>query len=133
MPPRSTLIAPPRGRRIMRPRRRGSRLPEGAVYVGRPTLWGNPFMVGRWGHARSVILHENWLAGRLGALSLENMGWNAGEIEALERRRRRVLTSLHTLAGRDLACWCPLTSQWCHAETLLSLAPTHWELERLAA
>lgn len=29
--------------RIQRKRTRGWRMPEGAVYVGRPTKWGNPF------------------------------------------------------------------------------------------
>ena len=31
--------------RIQRRRAAGWRLPEGAVYVGRPTLWGNPFRI----------------------------------------------------------------------------------------
>ncbi|MGX1809730.1 DUF4326 domain-containing protein [Nocardia sp. NPDC055321] len=35
--------------RIQRQRTAGWRLPEDAVYVGRPTKWGNPFTVG--GHA----------------------------------------------------------------------------------
>ena len=108
-------------------------MPEGAIYVGRPTLWGNPFQARRWGHAKSVILHERWLRGRLGALSLERMGFCPAEVEALYRLRERVLTRLHELAGRDLACWCPLSSKWCHANTLLGLAPGFAELERLAA
>ena len=29
--------------RIQRRRAKGWRMPEGAVYVGRPTKWGNPF------------------------------------------------------------------------------------------
>ena len=32
--------------RIQRSRKKGWRMPEGAVYVGRPTRWGNPFPVG---------------------------------------------------------------------------------------
>lgn len=31
-------------RRIQRRRTKGWRMPEGAVYVGRPTRWGNPFV-----------------------------------------------------------------------------------------
>lgn len=34
-------------RRIQRKRTRGWRMPEGAVYVGRPSRWGNPFSVHR--------------------------------------------------------------------------------------
>jgi len=120
-------------RRIQRPRRKGARLPEGAIYVGRPTLWGNPFQSRRRGHAKSVILHDQWLQGRIGALTLERMGFCPAEIEALTRLRIRVLTGLHRLAGHDLACWCAPSSQWCHAETLLRMAVTHADYERLAA
>ena len=31
-------------KRIQRQRTKGYRMPEGAVYVGRPTRWGNPFV-----------------------------------------------------------------------------------------
>ena len=96
-------------------------------------MYGNPFMIDRWGHARSVILHKEWLAGRIGALTLETMGFSPAEIDALERLRCRVLTRAHELAGKRLACWCPLTSDWCHAETLIALAADHAEIERAAA
>lgn len=33
-------------KRIQRQRTKGWRMPEGAVYVGRPTRWGNPFRIG---------------------------------------------------------------------------------------
>lgn len=62
-------------------------MPSRTIYVGRPTLWGNPFTTHRWGHARSVILHKSWLEGRLGAMSLERMGFCPSEIEALDRKR----------------------------------------------
>ena len=32
------------------------------------------------------------------------------------------LARLPQLSGRDLQCWCPLTSPWCHAEILLHRA-----------
>lgn len=120
-------------RRIQRSRKKGSALPEGTVYVGRPTIWGNPFTDRGMNHARSVIIHRQWLAGRLGALTLERMGFSTGEIEALARLRERILIKMHELEGKDLACWCPLTSEWCHADTYLHLAPEFAELERLAA
>lgn len=119
--------------RICRSRRKGAPVPPGAIYVGRPTIWGNPFQDRAGGHVRSVIIHAKWLEGRVGALMLENMRFSPAEIDALERLRVRVLTQLHRLAGHDLACWCPLSSAWCHANTLLQLAPVHAELERLAA
>lgn len=123
----------PVARRVQRSRRKGAPLPEGAVYVGRPTRWGNPFANKDRGHAKAVILHERWLTGRLGALTLERMGFDPGWIAALDRRRVWVMTHLHELAGRDLACWCSPGSKWCHAEILLRLAPEHAEYERFAA
>lgn len=119
--------------RIQRSRRKGARLPEGAIYVGRPTMWGNPFMGRCWGHAKSVLLHARWLEGQLGALTLEKMGFHPAEIDSLYRLRERVLTNLHRLAGHDLACWCPSSSRFCHADTLIQLAAVHAEYERHAA
>ncbi|MDE1914714.1 MAG: DUF4326 domain-containing protein [Sphingomonadales bacterium] len=136
--PRSTRcagghVAPCSGRRIQRPRRKGVPLPANAIYVGRPTRWGNPFEGRQWGHAKATILHANWLNGRIGALTLERMGFGPAEIAALERLRIWVLTSLHQLAGHDLACWCSANSEWCHAETLRRIAPTYADYERHSA
>ena len=111
-----------KAQRIMRSRRKGIPLPEGAVYVGRPTLWSNPFTDRRWGHARSTILHKSSLKGVIGDLTLEGMGFCPAEIEALHRKRHRILDRIHTLSGHDLACYCPLSSQWCHADTYLVMA-----------
>jgi hypothetical protein len=110
-------------RRLQRARRRADRrVPDGAVYVGRPTIFSNPFPAKRFGHARSILLHRRWLTFRLGALSLEQFGFTPHEIDALGRWRERLIDRLPRIAGRDLQCWCPLTSKWCHAETLLALA-----------
>jgi hypothetical protein len=119
---RSEAIAPTLPRRLQRSRRRGAATPDGARYVGRPTVFGNPFRIERFGHARAVALHRSWLAFRLGTLTLEKIGFHPAEIEALDRLRVRVLRRLPELAGHDLQCWCPLTSRWCHADTLLALA-----------
>ena len=123
----------PYPRRIRRTRGKGKPLPAGAVYVGRPTRWGNPFTGRCSGHAKSVIVHRAWLRGEIGALTLERMGFSPGEIDALDRLRAYVLTNLHRLARRDLACWCPLSSEWCHGATLLTLAASHADYERHAA
>ena len=129
----------PPAQRIRRSRRKGYRLPLGAIYVGRPTVWGNPFSVGPrssggcGGHARCTILHKAWLQGRISDLALERLDFCPAQIEALHRKRYRILTSLHTLAGHDLACWCPLTSEWCHAQTYLVLASSYAQLESFAA
>lgn len=109
-----------RPRRLHRTRRRRASTPPGAVYVGRPTLWANPFG-GRpgIGHARSVILYRAWLRGELNRRVLRCAGFSDAEVDALRRWRDRLVARLATLAGRDLQCWCPLTSDWCHADVLL--------------
>lgn len=109
--------------RLHRTRRRANFTPTGAVYVGRPTIFGNPFDGRpRIGHKRSVILHAAWLAGHLDARVLSCAGISDAEVIALRRRRTRVLAALPTLRGRDLQCWCPLTSAWCHADALIRMA-----------
>ena len=35
--------------------RKLSGVPEGAVYVGRPTKWGNPFVIGKHGTRDQVV------------------------------------------------------------------------------
>jgi hypothetical protein len=119
---RSGALARPRPCRLQRSRKKGARTPEGARYVGRPTLFGNPFRIDRFGHVRSVKLHEAWLEGRIAALTLERLGFCPAEIDTLARRRERILARLPELTGVDLQCWCPLTSKWCHADTLIALA-----------
>ena len=106
--------------RLQRSRKRGYRSPPGTIYVGRPTIFGSPFS-GRpgIGHARSVILYDHWLAGQLTPYILARAGFDGDEIEALRRRRIRVVERLPDLAGRNLQCWCPLSSEWCHADVLI--------------
>lgn len=64
-------------RRLQRQRTKGWRMPEGAIYVGRPTLWGNPFptdgpwlavAMGRSADAAgrrdaAVAAHRSWITG----------------------------------------------------------------------
>lgn len=110
--------------RLQRPRgkNRERRAPEGAVYVGRGSLWTNPFRFDRFGHARSVTLHRLWLTGELTPRMLIRLGFGQHETMALYRLRRRVLSKIDRLQGKNLQCWCPLRSRWCHADTLLQLA-----------
>jgi hypothetical protein len=99
-------------------------MPEGAIYVGRPSRWGNGYRVGdidlglgRLQTARDVV--ECFRA--------EIMGWN-------HDYRVRWLAPLR---GHDLACWCGLCDVHrdglalgvvcpdcasCHADVLLGLA-----------
>ena len=109
-------------RRIPRTRKRFFLCPPGAVYVGRPTWWSNPFQREGIAHARSVILYRAWLQGELTAPIMMRLRFSTAEIEGLIRWRRRLVGDLPLLAGRDLQCWCPLTSPWCHADVLLAVA-----------
>lgn len=117
---RPTRTATTKPQRIQMKRVRGWRKPEGVVYVGRPTKWGNPFSVAACidtgfaetvAEARPVCVFEfrSWLTN-------SGIGWAAGEM-----RRAWMLEHLDDLRGRDLACWCPL-DQPCHADVLLELA-----------
>lgn len=88
--------------RVRLQRRAGWRKPPGAVVVARPSRRGNPFRVGVDGdRAECVRRFRQALA--------------AGELDVDEAEVRA------RLAGRDLACWCPL-GEPCHADVLLSVA-----------
>jgi len=92
-------------------------MPEGAVYVGRPTLWGNPFVVGEDGvttRQEAVDLFRRYVTTGT-ALSPD------GSFQPWDPLRRLPQMIRAELAGRDLACWCPLLAP-CHADVLLELA-----------
>lgn len=90
-------------KRIQRKRAKGWRMPDGAVYVGRPTVWGNSFRVGIDGSAEQCVArYRNRI--------LENI-WSVPNKARIKEE----------LAGKDLACWCPLDKP-CHADVLLEIA-----------
>lgn len=118
--------------RIQRQRTKGWRMPDGAIYVGRPTKWGNSYQVGGW-----ATLHGEDPEGRIEEIEIPITA--AMAVEAFRREwalRLSVLepadaedvayvaarrAELEELRGHDLACWCPL-DQPCHADVLLELA-----------
>lgn len=78
-------------------------VPADAVYVGRPSKWGNPYS------------HMH-LAGCVHVATRE---------QAIERYREHLVSSgliddVHELIGRDLVCHC--TPLPCHADVLLEAA-----------
>lgn len=113
--------------RVQRQRAKGWRMPEGAVYVGRPTWFCNPFEPSDFWDAgysgascvavaECVKAYREWLTGVPWTLV-----WNPRLTDwALACREGRV-DALDRLCGKDLACWCPL-DQPCHADVLLELA-----------
>ncbi len=109
--------------RIQRRRAKGWRLPGNAVSVARPSHWGNPFTCDACieaGYAESVddARHQcveafrDWL--EKGDLSV---WWFEAGRAKWERMRRLI----GQLAGRRLACFCPLDVP-CHADVLAELA-----------
>lgn len=107
-------------KRIQRQRTKGWRMPEGAVYVGRPSRWGNPY--------RPTDLDLGW-CGRsvrltVNGVEIDTMG-PTGAVYHFDLHARHELLRrpdwLTPLRGHDLACWCPL-DQPCHADVLLALA-----------
>lgn len=72
-------------------------LGENDVYVGRPSKWGNPFIIGKDG-TRDEVLEKY-------RLSLT---------DDIKR------TAKEELKGKNLICWC--APEACHADILLEIA-----------
>ncbi|NKT31597.1 DUF4326 domain-containing protein [Rhodococcus hoagii] len=96
-------------KRIQRKRTKGWRMPEGAVYVGRPSKWGNPFTANGDRDQATGLFREYVDRAPTG-----DGLWGRRDETAHETIRRE-------LAGKNLACWCPL-DQPCHADVLLEIA-----------
>lgn len=108
-------------KRIQRQRTAGWRMPENAIYVGRPTKWGNPWSVSGYfdagwtgttadAVAACVENHRAWM-------TRTKSTWS-GDVPTLNGLEPPDISELR---GKDLACWCPL-DQPCHADVLLELA-----------
>jgi hypothetical protein len=70
----------------------------GAVYIGRPSKWGNPFVIGKHGTRADVIQrYREWICDQ-----------------------PKLMAALPELRGKDLMCFCaPLP---CHGDVLLQLS-----------
>lgn len=83
--------------------RRDSHTPADAVYVGRPSLYGNPFIIGKHGDRANCIRRYKF--------------------EVLQEMSQAQMDLLRAnLQGKDLVCWC--APKPCHADVLLLLANT---------
>ena len=95
-------------KRIQRSRAKGWKMPVGAVYVGRPTKWGNLYKVDESiGFDRDAAVD----CFQLDCASVHGL---IGEYPSTEEIQRE-------LRGKDLVCWCPLDGP-CHADVLLEIA-----------
>lgn len=154
--------------RLQRKRTKGYRLPSGAVYVGRPTRFGNPFQdrdrsrgLVRFGPQHLERFGRAWdYEGRCSGPGSHDVWFSSDDIvktnvrwatrEELVELFRLTLTDptpgmrsaypsrgghflkvtvediRRELAGKDLACWCPLPPPGepdiCHAAVLLAVA-----------
>lgn len=72
--------------------------PPGSVYIGRPSKWGNPFVLQKGGDRAAVLeRYRYWII-----------------------EQKDLIGSLSELRGKDLVCFChPLA---CHGDVLLELA-----------
>jgi hypothetical protein len=107
--------------RIQRRRTKGWRAPERAVYVGRGSRWGNPFVIGvdADDQAHAVALHREWLEHN--SYDVHAPTITAEQRQAMDDRRDWIITHAADLKGRDLLCWC-VPELPCHADVLLELA-----------
>lgn len=69
------------------------------VYIGRPSKWGNPFVLGKDGMLRDDVIkkYEDWIL-----------------------QQPDLLNALHELEGKVLGCWCRPSR--CHGDVLVRLA-----------
>ena len=120
-------------KRIQRKRSKGWRNPPNTIYVGRPTKWGNPFMLSgdmiyidashrrkmspfvffKFGDKNDVVqLFEHLLKGTQFVDKEVDVNYWVDHFKKLD---------LSELKGKNLSCWCPIGSP-CHADLLLKYA-----------
>lgn len=73
------------------------------VYIGRPSKWGNPFVIGKDGTREEVIEKYRW--------------WLTTTIDG-DAVFQAVLAG--ELDGKTLGCWC--SPKACHGDVLLEIA-----------
>lgn len=97
-----------------------------AVIVARPTRWGNPWRIEPGPRTRALIRHADtgyvWAHPSLmKARAVAVVAYRCSIDDEHDDTVPTVDEIRRELAGRDLACWCPL-DQPCHADALLNIA-----------
>ena len=73
------------------------------IYIGRPSKWGNPFIIGKDGDRAEVIdKYKKWI-----------------------REQPELINALHELKDKTLGCWCKPES--CHGDVLIELIEEMYE------
>ena len=101
--------------RVQRSRRSKPGIPDGALYVGRPTQWGNPAKIGEYfrnAEGRLVFVRDNFTAVQIFFDFCKKQ---------LEENPEEFVAYLRPLVGRVLCCWCG-PSDVCHADILIRLS-----------
>jgi len=75
------------------------KIPNGAIYIGRPSKWGNPFVIEK-GVSREVVINKY-------------KKWLYEHPELIEACKRE-------LVNKDLVCFCAPKS--CHGNVLIEIA-----------
>ena len=110
-------------------------MPGGAVYVGRPTRWGNPYwhMQRFHGLTAALAFYRETAQGAWNPRLLDLYRYSSASDDItysthtawvkrfLDANETPLDAMRYELRGRDLACWCRL-DQPCHADILLELA-----------
>jgi hypothetical protein len=116
-------------KRIQRKRTKGWKMPPGAVYVGRPTIYGNPFIVVKKPDGFWWVVQENGkrdyhqsscYANKDSAVRIAVSLYRRWLEETNEGRMMAALAQ-QQLCDHDLACWCDLGDP-CHVDVLLEIA-----------
>ena len=85
--------------KVLNARHGGKHPHKDAVYIGRPSPWGNPFVVGQDGTRDEVIIKY-----------IDHLHANPDLVDRVRAH----------LAGKDLVCWCAPAA--CHGDILLAVA-----------
>ena len=104
-------------KRIQRKRTKGWKMPPNTLYVGRPSKWGNPWVVGFIDCAcrtASECVHNSFCCDTAKDAVAMYREW------VLNGRLRRQW-AVDELRGKNLACWCK-EGDPCHADVLLEIA-----------
>jgi hypothetical protein len=107
--------------RIQRLRTKGWRMPPGAVYVGRPTPWGNPWKA-------EPVDGVGWCCTdtHTGLITQARDAADAHDLAVahyrtwLKPQAELLAAARDTLRGKHLCCWCP-PHLACHADVLLEV------------
>ena len=85
-------------------------MPPNTIYVGRPTVWGNPF----------TAHDKEWNGEKIEPKTLV-MLYEIMWVELKLNDPKLFKEAMKQLRGKNLACWCKPKDD-CHADVLLRLA-----------